>query len=137
MGSRNGIAPLRCTEDESHGPSAATWLVCRQPAPMKRAPRLRFDADVVVHGFANPLLAAKIALGRLHGDMSEKELDLLQFSTRGVAQLRARTPEIMRCYLDKSEFPRVLFHNVPDYSFRYPITPVFACATHTSEQSSG
>jgi hypothetical protein len=26
---------------------------------------------------------------------------------------------------------------MPDYSFRYAVTPVFACPTDTSEQSSG
>ena len=31
-----------------------------------RAPRLRFYSDVVVHGSANPLLAAEIAFGCLH-----------------------------------------------------------------------
>lgn len=32
--------------------------------------RLRLDVDVVVHGFAEPLLAAEIAFGCLHGDDS-------------------------------------------------------------------
>ena len=104
---------------------------------MKRALRLWFDADVVVHGSANPLLASEITLGCLHGDVPEKELDLIQFSTRCMAQLRARTPQVMRRYLGKPEFPRILFHDVPDYSFRYAITPVFACPTDTTEQSSG
>ena len=53
------------------------------------APRLRFDADVVVHSPANPLLAAEIAFSCLHGNVTEKELDLVQFSTRSMAQLRA------------------------------------------------
>ncbi len=43
----------------------------------------------------------------------------------------------MRCYLGESEFPCVLFHNVPDESFRYANTPGFACATDTSEKSPG
>jgi hypothetical protein len=48
---------------------------------MKRAPGLRFDADVVVHGSANPLLAPEIAFSCLHGHVAEKELDLIQFSS--------------------------------------------------------
>ena len=52
---------------------------------------------MVVHGSANPLLAAKIAFSCLHGNVPEKESDLIQFSTRCVAQLRARTSQIMRC----------------------------------------
>jgi len=103
---------------------------------MKRALRLWFDADVVVHGSANPLLAAEMALSCLHGNVAKKKLDLIQFSTRCMAQLRARTPQIMRRHLRKSEYPRVLFHDMPDYSFGYAVTPVFA-PTDTSEQSSG
>ena len=81
---------------------------------MNGAPQLWFDADVVVHGSANPLLAAKIAFSCLHRNVTEKELDLIQLSTRCMAQLRARTPQIMRRYLAKPEFPRILFNNVPD-----------------------
>ena len=35
--------------------------------------RLRFDADVVVHSSANPLLAAEIAFSCLHVNVPEKE----------------------------------------------------------------
>ena len=41
---------------------------------MQRAPGLRFDADAVVDGPANPLLATEITFGCLHRDMAEKEL---------------------------------------------------------------
>jgi hypothetical protein len=77
---------------------------------MKQAPRLRFDADAVVHSSADPLLAPEITFSCLHGNVAEKELDLIQFSTRCVAQLRARTPQIMERYLGKPEFASVLFH---------------------------
>jgi len=62
---------------------------------------------------------------------------MVQFSTRCMAQLRARTPQIMGRYLGKPEFPSVLFHHMPDDPFRYAISPVFACPTDASEQSSG
>ena len=39
--------------------------------------------------------------------------------------------------MGKAEVHRVLFHDMPDYTFRYAVTPVFACPTDTSEQSSG
>ena len=41
----------------------------------------RFDTDEIVHRSTNTLLAAKIAFSCLHGDVPEKELDLIQFST--------------------------------------------------------
>ena len=59
--------------------------------------------------------------------MAKQELDLLQFATSFVAKLRARTPQIMGRYLGKPEFSSVLFHDMPDYSFRYAVTPAFAC----------
>ena len=40
---------------------------------MKRVQRLRFDADVVVRGSANPLLEAEIAFSRLHRNVAERE----------------------------------------------------------------
>ena len=73
-----------------------TWMYSRQTAPMKRAPWLRFDADAVVHGSSDPLLAPEITFGCLHRNVSEKKLNLVQFSAGCMAQLRARTPEIMR-----------------------------------------
>ena len=104
---------------------------------MERAPLLRFNTDAVVHGSANPLLAAEIAFSCLHGNVTEKELDLFQFSTRSMAQLRARAPQIMRRYMGEPEFSSVLFHNMPDDSLGYAVTPGFTCPTDTAEQSSG
>ena len=60
----------------------ADHLISRRPAPAERAPRLRFDADVVVYGSANPLLASEITFSCLHGNMAEKELDLIQLCAR-------------------------------------------------------
>jgi hypothetical protein len=50
---------------------------------------LRFDADAIVHGSADPLLTAEITFGCLYGYMSQQELNLVQFSACGIAQLRA------------------------------------------------
>jgi hypothetical protein len=40
-----------------------------------------FDSDAIVDRLPNSLLAAKVSLGRLSRDMSQKELDLLQFAS--------------------------------------------------------
>ena len=42
------------------------------------------------------LFAAEIAFRRLHGGMPQQELDLFQFATVAVAQLRAGSPQVMR-----------------------------------------
>ena len=48
--------------------------------------RSRFDSDSVIDRRRDSLLAAQVAFRRLNGDMPQKELDLLQFSSRGVAE---------------------------------------------------
>jgi hypothetical protein len=50
---------------------------------------LRFNADAVVDRSTDSLLAAKISFGCLHGNVSKKELDLVQFSPGRMAQLSA------------------------------------------------
>jgi len=104
---------------------------------MERALWLRFDTDAVVHGSVNPLLAAEIAFSGLDGNGPEKKLNQFQLSARSMAQLRARTPQIMRRYMGEPEFSCVPFYNVPDDSFRYAVAPRFVRATDTSEQSAG
>jgi hypothetical protein len=44
-----------------------------------RAPgsRIRLDANAIIDGRSNPLFAAKVAFGRLHGNVPQKKLDLL------------------------------------------------------------
>ena len=39
------------------------------------------DSDAIIDRRPNPLLAAKVSLGRLNRDMSQQELDLLQFAS--------------------------------------------------------
>jgi hypothetical protein len=69
--------------------------------------------------------------------VAKKELDLIQFSTGCMAQLRTRTPQIVRRYMGEPKFSSVLFYNMPDDSFGYAVTPGFASPAYTSEQSSG
>ena len=49
---------------------------------------LCFDADPIIHCGPNALLAAEVSLRRLDGNVSEQELDLLQFASRN------RTPHV-------------------------------------------
>ena len=113
------------------------WRFVGDPLRWNGRRRLRFDADLVVDSSANSLLAPEIAFSRLHGNVPEKKLDLFQLSARSVAQLRARTPQIMRRYIEEPEFPSVLFHNMPDDSLGYASPPGFASPTDTSKESSG
>jgi hypothetical protein len=84
---------------------------------------LRLDTDAVIHSSTNPLFAAEIALGCLHGNMPKQELNLLQLSSCRVAQLCARAPQVMRRETGKADFGGVRFHYVAHYSLRHAITP--------------
>ena len=88
-------------------------------ALLSEAAALWFDAEVIIHRPLNPLLAAEIPFGCLHGHVARKELNLLQFIACGMAQLCARVAKIMRSEPRKTEFFRVLFHHVPDH----PLSP--------------
>lgn len=57
------------------------------------------------------------SFGSLHRHMPEKELNLIQSSAECMTQLRARAPQIMRRQLGKTEFPPVLFYDMPDKPF--------------------
>jgi hypothetical protein len=46
----------------------------------------RLDAHSVIDRVAELLLASEVALSGLNGDMPEQELDLIEFTTREVAQ---------------------------------------------------
>jgi hypothetical protein len=52
----------------------------------RRHSSARFDPNSIIDRRTNPLFAAEVAFRRLNGDMPQKELDLLQFSSRGVAE---------------------------------------------------
>jgi len=46
----------------------------------------RLNSDVIINGFAQPLLAAQIPLGGLHTNMPQQELNLVKLSTRQVTE---------------------------------------------------
>ena len=64
--------------------------------PPKLDMALRFNADPVVQRSTNPLFTGEITLGGLDRHVAEKKLNLLQLPAGSMAQLRARTPQIMR-----------------------------------------
>jgi hypothetical protein len=40
----------------------------------------KLNAEPIIYGFPNPLVASQVFLRCLHGHMAEQELDLLQFT---------------------------------------------------------
>src|ERR1022692_1987001 len=84
----------------------------------------RHEWQAIIHGSAEILFASDVALSRLNGCVSQKELDLFQFATSGVTQTGARPPQIMRRErLDISSVCAGL-HDVPNHLGR-PGTRLF------------
>src|SRR5215467_9785461 len=53
------------------------------------------EAEAVIHGVPEVLLASQVSFGRLHRGMGEQELNLLQFASARMAKLCAGSPEII------------------------------------------
>ena len=60
-------------------------------------PPVRSEVKKIVYRMSEILFATEIAFRRLDGCMSQQELNLLQLATARVAQLRAGSPQVMRC----------------------------------------
>ena len=71
----------------------------------------RLDADAVAHGFSDSLLAAKVTLGGLHGDVAQEELGLFEFAARTVTESGTCASQIVgRSLLNADAFREVLNH---------------------------
>jgi hypothetical protein len=69
--------------------------------------------NAVVRGIPKFLFAAQIALGRLHGDMPEQKLNLLQFPSGKVTQPRSTSTEVVTSKLRYSGAPVRSLHHTP------------------------
>jgi hypothetical protein len=97
--------------------------------------RLGLDADPIIYCGMNALFTAKIFLCCLDRDVSEQELNLLQFSASCVAEPRARATEVMGCQLfDPGSF-RAILDDMPYNPLRDPFSPCFASPANASEQA--
>jgi hypothetical protein len=85
----------------------------------------------------DPLFTTEVSLSSLNRNVSEKELDLLQFPTAGVTELRARAAKVMRSERREAEPLRGVFHHLPHNPFGYAVAPVLACSTDAAKQFSG
>ena len=69
------------------------------------------------------LFAAQVALCRLHGCMSEQELNLLQLSSTVMTQLGAGAPQIMGCNMFQARSLAAGSDHVPDNILRNATAP--------------
>ena len=98
---------------------------------------LGFDAQAIVNGSPNSLLAAEVPLGRLNGDVPEEELNLLEFAARRMAQPSTRSPEIVRREPLNTRFTGVLANEMPDCLFRQTVTPSLPVLVYPPKQLAG
>jgi hypothetical protein len=77
--------------------------------------RLCFCSEVekIVHRVTEILFAAEIAFRRLNGCMAQQELNLLQLASAAVAQLGARSPQVMRRDMFQARSFAAGLHDVP------------------------
>jgi hypothetical protein len=69
--------------------------------------------------------AAEVTLGRLHRNVTEEELNLLQFAAGCATESIATPLKIVRRKFAHSDFRRELLDNVPSRLLRHPFAPTF------------
>jgi hypothetical protein len=89
------------------------------------AARPFFEVKKVVHWMSEILFAAEIAFRCLDGCMPQQELNLLQLATAAVAQLRAGSPQIMRCNMLQARSLAAGLDYVPHDILRDAFIPSF------------
>ena len=109
----------------------------RPLGPDSQGSTLRFDADPIIDGAANALLAAQVSLGRLNGDVPEKKLNLLQFATRSVAEPGAGATKVVRRKPLDPCFAGVLTDHVPNYFLHQSIAPDASVLAYPPKQPAG
>jgi hypothetical protein len=110
---------------------------CRQPGPNAKDSALRFNADAIIDGAANALLAAQVPLGRLDRNVPEKKLNLLQFATRRMAEPGTRPAKIVWCKPLYACFAGVLADHAPDGFLRQSLAPGLPVLVYPPKQPAG
>ncbi len=83
---------------------------------------------------SNPLFAAKVAFGRLHRNVPQKKLDLLQLASRCVAESSTGPSQIVRCQLRHGDAFGGFLHDVPNRLYRHLISPYPSYFVDPAEQ---
>lgn len=93
------------------------------------------DADPVVDRVFEPLLAAKIPLGRLDGDVAQQKLDLVQLASGLAAQAGTGSTQVMRGQIFNGRSLGAVFGNMPYDPLRYAISPRLAGTAYTPKHA--
>ncbi len=81
---------------------------------LRRSRRVRFQLNSIIHRVAETLFAAQVPLRRLHRDMPQKELNLLQFTVGLMAKTGASPAKVV--WRDRRNLTVFcfLFHDTPN-----------------------
>jgi len=94
----------------------------RTRSQLRGRPSGVLQADSVIHRMAQLLLAPEISLGCLNRRMTQKKLDLLEFSSRQMTKSRACTAEIVWSEVLDSRLACRSFDDMPDCFGRDPFS---------------
>ncbi len=83
----------------------------------------RPQLETIVYRVSEVLLAAEIPLRRLYRRMPQQELNLLQFTTTVVTQLRAGSPQVVRRDVLQTHPLTTGPNHVPNYILRDTLPP--------------
>jgi hypothetical protein len=92
------------------------FVIVSRPAVrgLRRSLQVRFQPNPIIHRVAETLLAAQVPLRRLHRDMPQKELNLLQFTAGLMAKTGASPAKIVRRERRNLTVHCFLFHDTPN-----------------------
>ena len=91
--------------------------------------RARSEVEKIVYGVSEILFATEITFRCLDGCVPQQELNLLQFATAAVAQLRTGSPQVMRCNMLQARY-------VPHDILRDVFPQHFSCSGDGSKDPS-
>ena len=94
------------------------------------------EVKTIVHWMSQILLAAKIAFGGLHRRMAQQELNLFQFATVTVAQLRTGSPQVVRSNVLQPRSLATGTDYVPHHVLRDALPPSLIRSGNRPEDSS-
>jgi hypothetical protein len=94
------------------------------------------EVKKIVHWVSEILFAAEIAFRRLHGCMSQQELNLFQLSSSVMTQLRTGPPQIVRCNMLQARSLTAGLDYVPHNILRHPFPPYLSRPGDGSKDSS-
>lgn len=92
--------------------------------------------EAVVHRMPKVLLAAQVSFGRLHRGVPEQKLNLFDLAATRMAQLRARSPQIVRRDALQPRFFAAPLYHVPDHVLGDRFAPNLSGPAHSPKNLS-